>query len=625
VTQDTLSWAATDARMLGMPTEVQLLGPPIVTRDGVVHAAPRGRKVWGLLAYLALAEQAPTRQLLIDLLFPEAEDPANALRWNLSELRRLLGGPDTVGSGNTVELRLPAGSRIDVLVLQAGTSDAAVELPGLGRELLEAVRIEATPGFDAWLLAQRRRVASLSGSVLREGALQALAAGEPAAAIGFATRLVGADPLNADAHIVLVRSFAAAGDETAVQEQLTTSRDLFRDELGLDLASELYEAARMAPRGPARLGPAAARAMIESGEAAVGAGAIDAGVRELREAAEAAAGDPVIEALAWCALGSALVHATKGRDEEGAAALHRAIRAAQSEGDSATLAAAHRELGYVEVLRAAYARGAVQLRRAAEFAGDDDLEMSKVRSVVGVTLADQGKHEQAAVEFRAAIDLAKALEHGRQLAWSHTFMGRLRLLRGELDEAEDSLSIALEHTHAERWTAFLPYPEALLAEVWIRRGLLDQATETFEHAFALGCSVDDACWEAYSVRGLGLLLAARGDLDGALATLEDAMHRCARQRDTHRWLRGYVLDAMCAIGTVTEHPAAEAWVTDLAAFAGHAGMREFMVHAYLSRRDLGDPDALEAARTLAVEVENPSLHARLDGGGSRLGALLGAS
>jgi len=608
-----------------MPTEVQLLGPPIVTRDGVVHAAPRGRKVWGLLAYLALAEQAPTRQLLIDLLFPEAEDPANALRWNLSELRRLLGGPDTVGSGNTVELRLSAGSRIDVLVLQAGSSDAAVELPGLGRELLEAVRIDATPGFDAWLLAQRRRVASLSGSVLREGALQALAAGESAAAIGFATRLVGADPLNADAHIVLVRSFAAAGDETAVQEQLTSSRDLFREELGLDLASELYEAARMAPRGPARLGPAAARAMIESGEAAVGAGAIDAGVRELREAAEAAAGDPAIEAVAWCALGSALVHATKGRDEEGAAALHRAIRAAESVGDRVTLAAAHRELGYVEVLRAAYARGAVQLRRAAEFAGDDDLEMSKVRSVVGVTLADQGKHEQAAVEFRAAIDLAKALEHGRQLAWSHTFMGRLRLLRGELDEAEDSLSIALEHTRAERWTAFLPYPEALLAEVWIRRGLLDQAADTFDHAFALGCSVDDACWEAYSVRGMGLLLAARGDLDGALATLEDAMHRCARQRDTHRWLRGYVLDAMCAIGTVTQHPAVDAWVTDLAAFAGHAGMREFMVHAYLSRRDLGDPDALEAARTLAVEVENPSLSAMLDGGGSRLGALLGAN
>jgi DNA-binding SARP family transcriptional activator len=256
-----------------MPIEAQLLGPPLLTRDGVVHAAARGKKVWGLLAYLALAEQPPTRQLLIDLLFPEAEDPANALRWNLSELRRLLGGPDTVGSGTTVGLRLPSGSVIDVHVLQAGTSAAAVELPGLGRALLEGVHIEATPGFDAWLLAERRRLASLSGAVLREGALRALALGNPAAAIALATRLVGADPLSADAHVLLVRSFAAAGDETAVQEQLTTSLELFRRELGLDLAGELYEAARMAPREPssARAGPVTARALIESGEAAVSA------------------------------------------------------------------------------------------------------------------------------------------------------------------------------------------------------------------------------------------------------------------------------------------------------------------------------------------------------------------
>ena len=78
-----------------MTVVAQLLGPPLVTREGVVYAPPRGKKVWAVLAYLALAEQPPTRQVLASLLFPEAEDPANALRWNLSELRRLLGGPET--------------------------------------------------------------------------------------------------------------------------------------------------------------------------------------------------------------------------------------------------------------------------------------------------------------------------------------------------------------------------------------------------------------------------------------------------------------------------------------------------------------------------------------------------
>ena len=58
---------------------------------------------------LALAERPPTRQQLAEPLFADAEDPGSALRWNLSQLRRLLGGPDTVGSGNTVGLRLPAG------------------------------------------------------------------------------------------------------------------------------------------------------------------------------------------------------------------------------------------------------------------------------------------------------------------------------------------------------------------------------------------------------------------------------------------------------------------------------------------------------------------------------------
>jgi hypothetical protein len=41
-------------------------------------------------------------------------------------------------------------------------------------------------------------------------------------------------------------------------------------------------------------------------------------------------------------------------------------------------------------------------------------------------------------------------------------------------------------------------------------------------------------------------------------------------------------------------------------------MREFAVRAYLYQRDLGDPDALEAARALVVEVQNPHLHELLE-------------
>src|SRR6478672_10954883 len=247
--------------MHAMGIEARLLGPPLVMRDGVVYAAPRGKKVWALFAYLALSQQPPTRQQLADLLFPDAEDPANALRWNLSELRRLLGGPDTVGSGATVGLRLPIDTTIDVRVLEAGTSADAVALPGLGRELLEGVRVEASAGFAAWLLGERRRLQSIGGAVLREGALRALAAGNERSAVELATRLVGADPLDQDAHVLLVRAFAATGDESAVQDQLTASTELFRVELGEDIAPALYGAARLGVM-PSRA-PGDARAAAE--------------------------------------------------------------------------------------------------------------------------------------------------------------------------------------------------------------------------------------------------------------------------------------------------------------------------------------------------------------------------
>ena len=425
-----------------MPIAAQLLGPPIVLRDGVVFAAPRGRKAWALFAYLALAEQPPSRQVLMDLLFTGAEDPASALRWNLSELRRLLGGPETVGSGNVVGLRLPSGSTIDARVLMEGTAAAAVELPGLGRELLEGVEVDASPGFTAWLLGERRRLASLSGAVLREGALRALAAGNAARAVDLATRLIGVDPLSEDAHVLLVRGFAATGDEVAVQRQLDSSADLFRRELGEDLGPELMAAARIEPATGTTSVQVSVRALIESGEAAVGAGAVGAGIGELRAAATAAAAaHDRAEAAAWLALGTALIHAAKGEDEEGAAALHRAIAASREVGDRPTSAAAHRELGYVELLRAQYARRGVWLRQASELA-EDDLERSKIASVLGAGFSDVGRHRRAEVELRAALALAG--DDGRQRAWSLTVLGRTQLLCGDLDDAEATLVAANE-------------------------------------------------------------------------------------------------------------------------------------------------------------------------------------
>lgn len=610
-------------RMAGMAIVAHLLGPPLLLRDGVVYASPKGRKVWALLAYLALSERRPSRQQLVDLFFPDAEDPGAALRWNLSELRRLLGGSDTVGSGNTVQLRLPEGSVIDVHVLMAGTSLEAVELPGLGRELLEGVEIEGSPGFAAWLLGERRRLQALGEAVLREAALRALASGRARTAVELATRLVAADPLNEDAHVLLVRAFAGTGDRVAVERQLSASVDLFRRELGVEPGPELVEAAAIDASRPSRavgVGRAALQALLESGEAAVSAGAIEGGVENLRNAVAGGreSGDIGFEAAALLALGSALVHATRGKDEEGAAALHRSIAAAESTGQRGLAASAHRELGYVEVLRGDYLRARTLLRGAEELADGSPIELAKIRAVTGTCLADVGAHEQAAAAYEGSARLSESVGLLKQQAWSLAFRGRTYLLRHELDNAEETLEQARELTRSERWTLFLAFPEALLAEVWVRRGDLDRATEAFEHAYALGCQVDDACWEAYGVRGFGLVKAARGDLAGAVETMVDALTRCARQRDTHLWLRAYVLDALCAVAVAAKHPTAARWVTDLASLTGRSGMRELSVRAYLYRRDLGDASAVDAARVLSVGVENPHLVDLIDPDGPTL-------
>ena len=91
------------------------------------------------------------------------------------------------------------------------------------------------------------------------------------------------------------------------------------------------------------------------------------------------------------------------------------------------------------------------------------------------------------------------------------------------------------------------------------------------------------------MRGFGLLRAARGDLDGCGRGDGGRADPCARQRDTHLWLRAYVLDALCAVAVAAQHPTAGRWVTDLASLAGRSGMRELSVHAYLLPARPGRP------------------------------------
>src|SRR5204863_5597787 len=114
-------------------------------------------------------------------------------------------------------------------------------------------------------------------------------------------------------------------------------------------------------------------------------------------------GEIGLEAEAFLALGSALIHATKGRDEEGAAALHRSVAAAEAAGRRAVAASAHRELGYVELLRGDYVRARNWLRTAEELADGDEQELARVQALRATCLAEVSAHDQASAAFGESI------------------------------------------------------------------------------------------------------------------------------------------------------------------------------------------------------------------------------
>lgn len=586
-----------------MGVAVRLLGAPAVHVDGAPAPGPRGRKAWGLLAFMVLAPAPVPRQRLCSLLFSDAEDPQAALRWNLSELRRVLGLPELLRG----EPLPPLAGQVDADA-QALTGGQARDDLDVTGELLEGLSFPTCPAFEVWLDAERRHLRRAGLGLLRERVLALLGAGEPAEAALLAARLVQADPYSETAHALLVRALAASGDGVAAARQVAACRDLLRRELGVEPGPALAAAAATttdrsvaSPAG----GRAGVVAQLEAGEAALGAGAVEAGLQCLRRAVAEAQDlrEPALEARALLGLGTALVHSVRGFDEEGAAALHRAVALAPSD-LPVVRAEAARELGYVEFLAGRYERVEPWLTRAERAAGGEPALFAGVLVVRGSAASDTGRYGQALEDLARA---AATTTDERREAYALSMLGRAHLLRGALDDAEQALTRSLELAQRQSWTAFVPWPETFLAEVDLQRGELARAEERLDHAFALGCHVADPCWEGVSGRGLGLVRAAQGDVSGAVSTLLDARSRVARVTDAYLWADAYVLEALCDLAVRHRLPEAGGWVGELDRLAGSTGMRELAVRALCHRAALGDEAAGAAAVAAAAEVDNPLL------------------
>jgi DNA-binding SARP family transcriptional activator len=594
-----------------MGLAIHLLGAPTIELDGARRPPPRGHKPWALLALMLLSEAPISRERLAVRFFAETEDPLGSLRWNLAQLRRSLG-PQVSLEGDPVRLELPADARVDVRTLVAGTWVEALHLPGLGRELLEGIQPAADAAFDAWLLAERRHFAGVSSAVLREATVARLAGGDATSAVELATRLVALDDYDEEAHALLIRSHVAAGNESEARRYQARILGRFRNELGVEPSATLVRAAEpttgMLTAGPGTGTRASADSLIAAGEAAIAAGANEAGYDTLRRAVSDAreSGDRALLARALVALGEAYIHGGRGRDGEGATALHAALAVAEEIGADDLESEACRELGYVEMLRGRYDRADAWLARALEAAPNAGLRAAAL-GVAGAVASDRGRTGQAIELLTQSVSEAAQLDKPRLTGWAYTFLGRTHLLRDELAEARAALDLAVQAARSAGWMTFIAYPQSLLGAVDLADGRIEEASDRFEAAFALGCQIGDPCWEGMGARGIGLVRIANGDVAGGIRWLDDARTRCVRVADAYLWIHGYCLDALCEQAIAQGVAGADRWVSDLEAASARTGMNELLVRAQLHRAALGMRGARESAAVFAERIDNPAV------------------
>lgn len=236
-----------------------------------------------------------------------------------------------------------------------------------------------------------------------------------------------------------------------------------------------------------------------------------------------------------------------------------------------------------------------------------------------MSASDSGDYPRAIDMLPCSIDAAVRCGDRRQQAWSLSILGRAHLLRDDRSQAAVALDHSIELVQRERWLAFLPWPEALRAELDLREDGLRSGIGGIEQAWMLACQLGDPCWEAMTARVLGMVSARNGDQSRAATWLDEALRRCGSVTDQYRWVRAAVLDSMIDLAIDSgDHDRAAKLIEAFATLAARCEVREMLVYSHLHRARLGDANAVGAGRLLAHDIVNPALHRALDdarGGG----------
>jgi DNA-binding SARP family transcriptional activator/TolB-like protein len=223
---------------------LRLLGPMTISREGAALALPASRKVRALIAYLTLAGKAVARRHLCELLWDVPDNPRAELRWCLSKIRGALDDSNRrrlETYGDAVKLDL-TDCFVDVVQIarltQAGVDKLATErLRALAAlfagDFLDGLEIDRSPQFNAWLMAQRRRLRASHTAVI-EHIVRRLPP-ESDDAFEHMEKWLELAPLDGCTHQVLLEALARRGRIREGEEHLAAAALLLEAE-GLDAA-----------------------------------------------------------------------------------------------------------------------------------------------------------------------------------------------------------------------------------------------------------------------------------------------------------------------------------------------------------------------------------------------------
>jgi pimeloyl-ACP methyl ester carboxylesterase/DNA-binding SARP family transcriptional activator len=233
-----------------------LLGLPALASDQGLRPLRLRPKALALLARLALTNEPQDRSVLSSLLFADAAQPRDSLRWHLSYLRAHVPG-GVVSDRTTVSFRAPTDvdsfrTGAEQILSATWPSDPASTLALYRGELCAGLNVRASADFDNWLYVEEDALSRLFRQAALAFARRALEEDHASDAIPSLERLAADNPYLDDAHVLLVQAAEAAGDPDRARRAYSRYQRIVRTELHAeprrDLASR-YEPSKTAGRG----------------------------------------------------------------------------------------------------------------------------------------------------------------------------------------------------------------------------------------------------------------------------------------------------------------------------------------------------------------------------------------